>query len=114
MRININIILLSALAACSVVGFGGCASRLPEPNAADAVRAAQVWPGTTVSDLHRGKQQYVERCSGCHGLIDPHQFEAGRWPGFVKEMSTKLEISGNEVADLTRYLVVASGSAQPH
>ncbi len=110
MRININIILLSALAACA--SLAGCASRLPEPNAADAARAATVWPGTTVSDLHRGKQQYVERCSGCHGLIDPHQFEAGRWPGFVKEMSTKLEISGNEVADLTRYLVVASGSAQ--
>jgi hypothetical protein len=111
-RININIILLSALAACT--SLAACASRLPEPNAADAARAAQVWPGTTVSDLHRGKQQYVERCAGCHGLIDPHQFEAGRWPGFVKEMSTKLEISGNEVADLTRYLVVASGSAQPH
>jgi len=89
---------------------GGCAGRLPEPNAADAVRAAQVWPGTTVGDLHRGKEQYVQRCSGCHGLIDPRRVEAARWPGFVKEMSGRLKLSGDEVGDLTRYLVVASQS----
>jgi mono/diheme cytochrome c family protein len=110
-RININIISASiALAGL----LAGCAARLPEPNAADAERAAKDWPGTTVSDLHRGKQQYMQRCSGCHGLIDPHQFQAGRWPGFVKEMSGKLQISSDELADLTRYLVVASQSPQSH
>jgi mono/diheme cytochrome c family protein len=111
-RINININLL--VVALSVVGLEACAARLPEPNAADAERAAKVWPGTTVSDLHRGKQQYVQSCSGCHGLIDPHEFQAGRWPGFVKEMSGRMRISVNEVADLTRYLVVASESPQTH
>ena len=100
--------LAVALVGGAVVA--GCAARLPEPNAADAVRAAQVWPGTTVSDLHRGKQQYVQRCSGCHGLIDPHQVQAARWPGLVKEMSGRLNLSGGDVADLTRYLVVASQS----
>ncbi|HVR01069.1 MAG TPA: cytochrome c [Polyangia bacterium] len=90
----------------------GCAARLPEPNAADAVRAAQLWPGTTVGDLHRGRLQYVQRCSGCHGLIDPHRVEAARWPRFVKEMSGRLKLSGDDVADLTRYLVVASQSPQ--
>jgi hypothetical protein len=112
-RININKtpgawFVAAALVAAAAVA--GCASRIPEPNAADAVRAAKDWPGTTVSDLHRGKQQYVQRCSGCHGLIDPHRFEAGRWPGFVKEMSGKLRLSSDELADLTRYLVVAADS----
>ena len=116
-RININITWLRATvlaAGVAAAGLAGCAARLPEPSSADAERAAKVWPGTTVSDLHRGKQQYVQRCSGCHGLFDPHQFEAGRWPGFVKEMSGKLSISVDEVADLTRYLVVASESPQTH
>jgi hypothetical protein len=114
-RINLNITwpALGVVALFAGVA-AGCAARLPEPTAADAQRAAKAWPGTTVTDLHRGKQQYVQRCSGCHGLIDPHQFEAGRWPGFVKEMSGKLAISGNEVADLTRYLVIASESPQAH
>lgn len=115
MRINLNIIGPAISVVALLAGAAaGCASRLPEPTVADAQRAAKEWPGTTVSDLHRGKQQYVQRCSGCHGLIDPHQFEAGRWPGFVKEMSGKLSISGNEVADLTRYLVIASESPQAH
>ena len=98
--------------ALALLGAGvvGCAARLPEPNAADAMRAERLWPGTTVSDLHRGKQRYVQACSGCHGLIDPRQFDSGRWPAFVKEMSGKMQLSSAEVADLTRYLVVASES----
>jgi hypothetical protein len=111
-RININI--KSIAAALGFAGLAlvavGCASHLPEPGAADAMRAARLWPGTTVDDLHRGKQRYVQACSGCHGLFDPHEFASGRWPGFVKEMSGKLQLTSGELADLTRYLVVASES----
>lgn len=112
-RIILNIRFpLGVLAATLLAGaVAGCAMRpLPEPNAADAVRAANLWPGTTVDDLHRGKQRYVQSCSGCHGLIDPHQFPQARWPGFVKEMSGRLQMSSNDMQDLTRYLVVASAA----
>jgi mono/diheme cytochrome c family protein len=116
-RININTIgnaiRAAALVAATAVVPLGCAARLPEPSAADAVRAAKDWPGTTVSDLHRGKEQYAQRCSGCHGLVDPHRFEASRWPTFVKEMSGKLRLSDDELVDLTRYLVVAAASPTP-
>jgi hypothetical protein len=115
-RINLNINTTAPRGARGlglalvVVGLGvvGCAARLPEPNAADAMRAERLWPGTTVGDLHRGKQRYAQACSGCHGLIDPREFTSDRWPGFVKEMSGKMQLSTAEVADLTRYLVVAS------
>ena len=114
-RINLNIIkrrikrrAVSFVLAGLAVAAGGCAARLPEPGAADAMRAARLWPGTTVDDLHRGKQRYVQACSGCHGLFDPHEFASGRWPGFVKEMSGRLQLTSDELADLTRYLVVAS------
>jgi hypothetical protein len=109
-RINLNIKTAVGATVLGLLGLAGCAARLPEPNAADAMRAERLWPGTTVSDLHRGKQRYVQACAGCHGLIDPHQFDSGRWPGFVKEMSGKMQLSSAEVADLTRYLVVASES----
>jgi mono/diheme cytochrome c family protein len=103
---------LGALAAVLIAGaVSGCATRsLPEPSAGDAVRAANLWPGTTVDDLHRGRQRYVQSCASCHGLIDPHQFPQARWPGFVKEMTGRLQLSSNDVQDLTRYLVVASQS----
>lgn len=107
MRININIVWAGVLALGAVAG---CAQRLPEPSAADAVRAASQFPGTTVDDLHRGKQRYVQACSSCHGLVDPHRFPSDRWPGFVKEMSGRMQLSSTDVADLTRYLVVASAS----
>jgi hypothetical protein len=116
-RINLNIVwagLVRSAAIALSLSAVGCAARLPEPNAADAARAAKAWPGTTVSDLHRGKQQYMQRCSGCHGLIDPHRFEAGRWPTFVKEMSGRLNITGDDLVDLTRYLVVAADAPAAH
>jgi hypothetical protein len=108
-RINLNI--TAALAAAALGLLAGCASRLPEPGAADAMRASREWPGTTVGDLHRGKQRYVQACASCHGLVDPHRFPSERWPTFVKEMSGKLQLSPGDVTDLTRYLVVASQSA---
>ena len=108
--LNINKFALGVVVAAVMAGASsGCATRpLPEPSAADAVRAANLWPGTTVDDLHRGRQRYVQSCSGCHGLIDPHKFPQARWPGFVKEMSGRLQLSSNDLQDLTRYLVVAS------
>lgn len=105
-RIVLKILALAAVAS------GGCAGGLPEPNAADATRAARLWPGTTVDDLHRGRQKYVQACSSCHGLIDPHQFPSGRWPTFVKEMSGRMHLTDREIDDLTRYLVVAAESQQ--
>jgi mono/diheme cytochrome c family protein len=99
------------VAAALLAGvLGGCAGRLPEPNAADAMRAARRWPGTTVTDLHRGKQQYAQNCAGCHGLIDPRQFPSHRWPEFVKEMAGRSRMTSGDVNDLTRYLVVAAES----
>jgi hypothetical protein len=112
---NINHIGARVLVAALLAGaLGGCAGRLPEPNAADALRAAQRWPGTTVTDLHRGKQQYSQACSGCHGLIDPRQFPSGRWPEFVKEMAGRSRMSSGDMNDLTRYLVVAAESPEQH
>ena len=113
MRINLNKNRLRVAVGTIAIGvLAGCAARLPEPGAADAVRAARLWPGTTVGDLHRGKQRYVQACSGCHGIIDPHSFPSGKWPTFVKEMSGKMQLSPSDVTDLTRYLVVASESQQ--
>jgi mono/diheme cytochrome c family protein len=110
--LNLKQLALGALAVALVAGaVAGCAThRLPELSAADAVRAANLWPGTTASDLHRGQQRYMQSCSGCHGLIDPHRFPEARWPGFVKEMSGRLQLSSNDVQDLTRYLVVAAAA----
>jgi len=114
-RINLNIKfsrLRVAAAAVALSALAGCATALPEPSVADASRAGRLWPGTTVNDLHRGKQRYAQACSSCHGLIDPHQFPSSRWPTMVKEMSGKLHLSPADVDDVTRYLVVASESQQ--
>jgi hypothetical protein len=110
-RISINIKFgLLVAATLGLPASAGCAARLPEPNAADAARAEQRWPGTTVSDLHRGRERYQQSCVAYHRIIDPHQFQAGRWPGFVSEMSRPRHLAQRDLIDLTRYLVVAAES----
>jgi mono/diheme cytochrome c family protein len=104
--------LLGALALTATLA--GCAARLPEPGTADAARAERLWPGTTVSDLDRGKQQYVQSCASCHVLYDPREFPQHRWPEFVKEMADRSRLSRRALDDLTRYLVVAAEAPRAH
>src|SRR2546430_954560 len=65
--------LLAPLALSSLFagGLAGCASQLPPPNDADALRASAQWPGTTVAALARGRTAYADHCSACHAPYPP-------------------------------------------
>jgi mono/diheme cytochrome c family protein len=88
----------------------GCAGQLPPPTAADALRAEGQFPGTTVEDLARGRQLYVEHCSGCHALVRPQEKPPEAWPKLVNEMTKRSRLSPDKARDVTRYLVIASAA----
>jgi hypothetical protein len=88
----------------------GCAGKLPAPTEADALRASAQFPGTTVADLGRGRNLYVERCASCHALVKPQQKSPAEWPKFVKEMDDRAKLGPNVSAEILRYLVVASAA----
>jgi mono/diheme cytochrome c family protein len=83
----------------------GCAGQLPSPTTADANRAAQSWPGTTLADLHKGRELYIDRCSGCHSLYVPSTLPASAWPGKVHEMTGRAQLKPAEAEAVIRYLV---------
>ena len=88
----------------------GCAGQLPSPTPADVNRAAQSWPGTTLADLHMGRQLYIERCSGCHNLYVPSALSADTWPDKVYEMKGRAQLTPAEAEAVIRYLVVLTRS----
>jgi mono/diheme cytochrome c family protein len=98
------------LAAVSLLLLAGCAGQLPPPTDADALRASARYPGTTVADLARGRQMYVEHCSGCHALVRPDRKGPDEWPKLVAEMTDRAKLSDDIAQEILRYLVTASGA----
>jgi mono/diheme cytochrome c family protein len=87
---------------------GGCASRLPPPTDADALRASARWPGTTLANLVRGRALYIDHCSGCHVLHLPTERPPAAWPGIVTEMEKRSRLDPEKSTALVRYLVIAA------
>jgi hypothetical protein len=90
------------------VALAGCAGQLPLPVAADAARASVRWPGTTVANLQRGRELYVNRCSGCHALYRPQTFPADKWRGIVVEMTDRSKLAPDDAETVIRYLTAAA------
>jgi len=98
------------LAAVALLLLAGCAGQLPPPTDADALRASARYPGTTVAALAHGRQMYIERCSGCHALVRPHQKGPDEWPKLVAEMTDRAKLSDDVAQEILRYLVTASSA----
>jgi hypothetical protein len=83
-----------------------CAAALPYPQPTDVGVAQVGWPGTTQTDLERGRTVYLRRCGGCHLLHRPSEVTAAKWPGVVGKMAPRAKLSPADGADVLRYLVV--------
>jgi hypothetical protein len=84
----------------------GCAVYVPRP---DALMAGG--DEALLSELHRGRELYVDKCSGCHSLHPVDAFDDARWKAEVLEMSAakKIRLTESERDTLLRYLTAANG-----
>jgi hypothetical protein len=98
----------AALALSSIASVVGCASRLPEPTAADAERARGLWQDASRTELDQGRSLLVDHCSGCHVVPLPRSHTPEQWPGLVEDMAEPAGLSRNEIQSVVRYLVVAA------
>jgi cytochrome c1 len=114
MRITLKMVLrpLAVCAALAAAAVAGCAGPLHMPIEADAARASQHWPGTTLADLQRGRGLYLNHCSSCHNLYRPEQYPGEKWRALVGEMTERAKLTGDEAETIVRYLV-ASAEAPP-
>lgn len=78
------------------------------PDARDAAWASRKWPGTTVTELDRGREVFVSRCSGCHNLPAPNVKTPDQWAAVVGEMAEGARLSMDERDLVLRYLSAAS------
>jgi mono/diheme cytochrome c family protein len=92
-------VLLLGLVACATVN-------VPEPMLLDAGG-----DGAALSELQAGRQLYVAKCSGCHGLFAVEHCTDGEWARQVDEMveSKRVRLGREDRDRLVRYLQVMNG-----
>jgi cytochrome c5 len=94
------------LGAAALLGLAACGgTRLPEPIAADAARAAARYPGVTLADLADGRALYRARCAACHRPVAPAAIAPAAWPGEIAKMQRRAGITSDEARAIERYVV---------
>ena len=96
--------------ASSISAAAGCAGQLPVLGPADAARASQRWPGTTVAELAHGRELYVNHCASCHKLYRPGEHPADKWRALVGEMTERAKLPPADAETIVRYLIAAAES----
>ena len=107
-----RLLLVAALCGAAVA----CARVvLPIATPADVARAGERWPGTTASELARGRSLYAGHCGSCHRPVAPESRAAEEWPAHVHEMQGQAKLSDEQARLVVRYLVTMAGRrASPH
>lgn len=93
-------------AAIAALTFAACTSLLYVPDERD------VSPGTTLADLKRGRELYVEKCGSCHTLVLPERYPAHEWEGNVGRMQARARLDTLEKRAILQYLSAAAASRQ--
>lgn len=96
--------------AGGAVGLSGCAAggKASIPTAETLGAAGGTSGGTDTAALRRGRAILVTECTTCHRLFLPAEYSPEQWGGIVKRMSPRASLTGEQAADLERYLKAAS------
>jgi len=79
-----NRIVIAVLTCCILYS---CSQTLYVPTSPDAARQEQ---------LLKGRDLYVQHCSGCHNLHLPNEYTAVEWQKKLDEMQEKAKITTEE------------------
>jgi hypothetical protein len=87
-----------------------CSAKMPPlATALDAERA-----NVQLGDLNAGRQMYIAKCKGCHGLPMPTDYTPAEWPKKVTDMAERSKVDDAQRRAIEQYLVVMSTpSPQP-
>jgi cytochrome c5 len=95
-----------------VAVFASCAAYKPAaPTQADADRAAQKYPGTTLADLSEGKTIFEQHCDKCHSLKRPFKHSAEEVTNVLPKMAHKARLDSRQEELVRKYLLTMNGVA---
>lgn len=94
--------------AAAALALAGCVA-VPPPTVADLPAARALAEGTTLADLTHGRALYVRKCSGCHTLHAPGEYEDAAWRTHVDAMRDRARTSAADAGRIWLYLATLNG-----
>ncbi len=83
-----------------------CASyTLIAPTQADADRAAQKFPGTTLADLNQGKELFDKGCGKCHSKKKAFEVSDEELKSVMPSMAKKSKLDKTQEDQVFKYVV---------
>ena len=97
---------MKRLLAVLLLGVAGCVAYVPVPTPMMAGGDE-----SRLAELHAGRELYVNKCSGCHALLDVDKHSDREWTSEVGEMLRlkKVRLSDAERDRLILYLTTMNG-----
>ncbi|MGE5680958.1 MAG: c-type cytochrome [Bacillota bacterium] len=80
----------------SVLFLISCSGSLPEPTSEQIQWASNKWPGISTRELTEGRNIYIDKCSGCHGLKAPSDYTIEEWKPLLEKMKNKAKLNDAE------------------
>lgn len=96
------------VAAVALYGLLACAASLPAVTAGDARTA-----GVPLQELRGARDRYVAKCSGCHRLYGPEEYEDDVWAFQVHDMTARARLTAADTAAILAYLTAMNGDTSP-
>lgn len=59
-------------------------------------------------DLIEGRRLYIAKCSGCHNLYIPSEYDDTGWQEWVEKMVDPAKITPGEAGSIGRYLLAVN------
>ena len=83
----------------------GCITAIPIITENQYKIISNRWPGTTIQELHTGRQLYIDRCAGCHSLHEPSALTDEEWRKALDKMQLKANLTIAEKELVLKYLL---------
>ena len=99
--------MLRTITLISAIFVASCSSALykPLPENYSSVEEYQM--------MADGRKAYVTKCSGCHLLYLPHQYNEKTWRHNMDEMQERSNVTDKEKALILKYLLTAPVAIKP-
>lgn len=99
--------MLRTIILISAILVAGCSSALYKPLPENYASAEEY------KAMADGRKAYVTKCSGCHLLYLPHQYDEKKWRHNMDEMQERSNVSDKEKELILKYILSAPIAVKP-
>jgi nitrate/TMAO reductase-like tetraheme cytochrome c subunit len=64
-------------------------------------------PAVSEQSISTGRDLFIAKCNGCHGYPDLDSIAEERWPGVMKKMAGKADLTCSQGDDVLRFVLAA-------